>query len=454
MLLKPLRSLMRYTTACSLLLLGVLLRLVAVRGDLWADEFWALDAAREVGNWWELFTPATLDGHSSLSVALLCNDTLRSFPRFVPFIVGSITPAIALWAWRELRWSVRLISLTFVSVSYLPILYATEARGYSFIIAGAFLSYGILQALYQRITAPLLISFWLAQILSFFFHYSFIQFTIASACGYYFRVRREEDITRSAYKTSLINGVPLMVMGIVTFVLVTRLPTAGGAEIPFHRIIANAFSVALGGPISYTGDGVVYLVAALYFLWVCFELKNRWKRGDKEREFYMVMLIVAPILLLLVGRPQVLVERYFLLPILFSYPLLAESLSRLKRVGWLLALFLILGNVRWLVRIHELGRGEITEALSALQERKEGEIYTENPELVQYAATFYPSYSDIPPRLGAHPQARWYLPIFFDPGIIPPQRLEAYGFQYKLQRWQSFAGLSGNGWALYEREGE
>jgi len=435
-------------------LLGVLLRFVAVHGDLWADELWALDAATKVSHWYKLFTPATLDGHSSLSVALLCNEFLQSSPRLIPFIVGSMTPAIALWAWWHLRSSVKLLSLAFLSLSYLPILYATEARGYSFIVAGSFLSYAILQSLYQRITLTRLIGFWFVQILSFFFHYSFIQFTIAATCGSYFRVRRESTVLSSAYKTLVIHGVPLGIMSIVSVVLVARLPTGGGAEIPFHIIIANALSVAIGGPISYRQDLLVYLSAFIFILLIGSELAIKWRLRDREREFYVVMLIVAPILLLLVGQPQVLVERYFLLPILFSYPLLAESLLRFNGSGYLLAVFVFFGNMRWLARIHEMGRGEITVALSALQERKEGEIYTENPELLRYAATFYPSYSDIPQRLVGVPGARWYLPVFFDPGITPPQKLEAYGYQYELQRWQSFAGLSGNGWALYRRVGE
>jgi hypothetical protein len=182
-----------------------------------------------------------------------------------------------------------------------------------------------------------------------------------------------------------------------------------------------------------------------------------------------VQLVLAPAVLALLAPPELLYERYFLLPLAFWLLLLAWVLADLLRhgVGGRVIALLVLvvvcaGNLLHTARLMRLGRGSYRAGMAFMARQTEAETILvagdhdfRHRMIVDFYADLLPTEKRfiykgayVMPREGA----KWYLTHSFDRQAVAPVKVrDRYGNVYELAASYPYAGLSGWSWFVYRR---
>src|SRR5262245_3245068 len=453
---------------CFAYLLSCALIVAAAVGDLWLDEIWSIEIVRAASGPMEIFTRFHHDNNHVLNTLFLwlvrAPNTLFLYRLFA--VISGMT-ALLLVGYLARDWGSgeALLGVVLTGTSYPLVVYFSEARGYAPAILFALLSYALLRRNQRKFSFYRLIAFWAASSLGILSHLSFVivstallLFSLANALW-----------TEEPYRTRLIyilaHHVPAFAFLSWFYLFFARdMVVGGGSPSTNWDVIMQAATLLFGFPenVFFGCLGVLCVIAVLvagsYTLY-----RNR----DEQWLFFCLVLVVAPMLMLIFARSELLYVRYLILCFPFFYLLLSYllchgyRLSKTARAGLIAAVVLMLaGQTQKLVSLIELGRGSYRAALARILENSpEGVVRIgsdhdfRNRLLVEfYAPSLAGSHTIryVPRTEWQREQPDWILTHSGEASYQPPPDIVVPGVgAYHFFAAYRFSGLSGWNWFLY-----
>lgn len=453
-------------------ILGAFLRFEAALGDLWLDEIYSLMLLQPLTSAWQVFSVGIDNNHYLNSLYLFCIGSEASplTYRTPALIFGVLTIMLATYVCLQEGVLEGLLGALAFSFSYILILYSSEARGYSSLLFFSLLCFVIARRYRCEPSIPAALSFWLSAFLALLSHFTFLHFYAALLLWTIVEWKRSGK--SSVLRLLQLHTIPLLACAALFATRFLNLTIAGGPQGSRLDVLINSLSVPFGGgelSISNLEAGVLLLGLAVFAVVVLTaEIVQQIKAKQEDAWFFFILVLVAPVILLVVFRPEVFVVRYILLSIFFAYFVFVKFLARLLRrdfagrviAGVILGLY-ILGNANMLDKLYRHGRGQYAQALDFIAAHSEQETITigsdqdfRNGVLVGYFGARVrhgKTFRYIDHQFPAPSEADWVITHSQDPYEIPPAELP----ESKLTLAATFdsAALSGLRWFVYCREG-
>jgi hypothetical protein len=453
---------------CVAYLLSWTLILAAAAGDLWLDEVWSIRIAQAARIPTEIVTRFHHDNNHVLNTLFLwlvgAQNHLFLY-RVFAVVSGMVALLLVGYLARDWGSAEALLGVVLTGTSYPLVIYFSEARGYAPAIMFALLSYALLRRNQCKFSPYRLIAFWTACGLGMLSHLSFV---LVSTALLLFSLANAVRI-EGPYRTKLIHILahhvpPFAFLSWFYLFFVRDMAVGGGAPTTNWDVLMQAAALLFGFPanVFFGGLGVLCVIAVLvagsYTLY-----RNR----DEQWLFFCFVLLVAPMLMLIFARPELVYVRYFILCFPFFYLLLSYLLchgyrvSKTVRAGVIAAVLLMVsGQTHKLVSLLELGRGSYRAALTRIIENSpEGVVRIgsdhdfRNRMLVDFYAPSLARSSTlryIPQTDWHHEPPDWILTHSGEASYQPPPDIVVPGVgAYHFFAAYKFSGLSGWNWFLY-----
>lgn len=458
-----------------------LVRLAGMFGDLWLDEIWSLRMVEQIKSPWEILTTLHHDNNhplNSLWLYWLGADAAGWAYRLLSWGAGGASVGLAgALAWSqtlklkagEPAWAraTAVIAMLLTGGSYLLIHYASEARGYTPMLALALLAAWALQHADEAKWFRWAVVYALAAGLGLLAHATMAEVLFAGVLwSAYGLLRGGADWSRRLWRVVSWHAVPLALAAGYYFGFIRKLEIGGGPENPLFKTLGETAAYTLGWPTA----GGVFALGLLGLL--CGLGLFALGRGGQARAaiFYVAVVFVAPALALRASGFTLLFPRYFLLNAALALLLSAHGLAWLWRAGrggramvvTVLVLFLI-GNAFPIIRLARAGRGHYSAALRAIAshaQTREISISSDHDFRNRMLIDYYGASAG-----GGHPfvyypveQAppwgvQWVLFHRLDGEEPPPSMIaDARGNRYVREYHYSHAALSGWDWYVYRNE--
>jgi hypothetical protein len=457
---------------------GTVVRVFAAQNDLWFDEVWTLQLLRErVHSFGDVFTNVKhSNNHHLCSLWMwLVGQNASAMVYRLPSVLASIG-TILLAGLIGLRQS-RLagsVAVILTSWSYLLIHFGTEARGYSLAIFFALLAWYALQQFEEKRSWIWIIAFWSAVVLGFLAHLEFaICFAGLVAWAVWRFVHYRPKWRQAVLDLFVLFTAPIVLLLLFYFVALRGMEVAGGDTYRRWPLLIKTASYTLGGPGSGAAAGIIALLAvaalsvALIYLMV--EADDHW--------IFYAVIIVAPLALIAIQRPEQLYVRYLMISVAISLLLLSSAYAATLRRGVaglaiglaLLALY-VTGNAANTTNLLRFGRGQYLAALLFMETHSNDKrvlitstssanmgngmlvnyykSYLDRPEDLQYVdqATLKKDYAR---TNGFSSGAEWLILHSNDLTKQPARVTDEYGNGYQLVSIYRGSDLSGSNWLLY-----
>ena len=456
-------------------LLGGLARLACLGAEFWLDEIWSFELAHRAGSPWGILFGTRHDNNHHLNTLWL-----------------SLWPAGAWWGWYRLhsvlagmasvvlaaRLGLRAGRLEAVLAGWLVagcswlVLAGAEARGYGLAVCFALLALDALWSYLDTGSRPALVLFWLAVVLGFGSHLTFVHAFIGLVVWSLRRFARQRRSAGDEVRRLLVvHGVPGAFLAAFYLTSIRGMDVGGGPSLGIGEVLTRLVGLGLGGP---EGGWAVLPFALAACLLLAGGLWLLWRRGNDVWVFFAVAIVGSPGLFL-VRRPPILFERYFLIPLVFFLVLSAFALGALVRDGGarravalaLLGVFLV-GNARTVGDFIRVGRGQFHEALAWVLEHDPGNVvrvtggpdWRDNLRTRRYVR-FYAPYPAgerqvVCPEWKERPagDADWLLVHRIDLERSPAEVDWGPGQVYRLVKEYPSSGLGAWGWFVYRRVGK
>jgi hypothetical protein len=444
------------------------LRLAAAGGDLAIDEIWS---------WW-LVKNAIGRLAEVASVRLDNNHILNTVVIYalgpdVPGVWYRIPGVIASTAtvWLGSRIAARRdpsaagsTACFLIAGSYLMILYGTEARGYTYLVLFACLSWLCLlraEAAGRRSDA---IAFAVSASLGFLAHLTFVYcyagFFVWTACKY-----------RSPRFRLLLAAhvLPIAIAVSLYLFFIRGMEIGGGRKTTLLSGIVSTLSLIAGGPLSGNLAPIAALLVAVLIAWGLIRL---WKHDRALATCYGTIIVLVPAAVLMWTGHSLVYPRYFLVPIAFALLVISDLIAgwwRSGRTGQLgslaVCLVYLVANGGWTVRLLDHGRGDYSRAIAWIASQAQDRDQTvgsdhdfRNGMIFNYYASrlgspasrlHYVDQEDVP-RHGTD----WMILHDFDGDAARPRAIsDGYGNIYHSRRTFRHRSLTGFNWWLYRRAG-
>jgi hypothetical protein len=350
---------------------GTVVRVFAAQNDLLFDEVWTLQLLRErVNSFGDVFTNLKHSNNHHLCSLWMwfVGQNASALVYRLPSVLASIGTIVlaGLVGLRQSRLA-GCIAVILTSWSYLLIHFGREARGYSLAIFFALLAWYSLQRSEEKRSWTWTIVFWSAVMLGFFAHLEFAVCFAGLVVWSLCRFASHRPKRRQAVRDLLaLFTVPVMLMLVFYFVTLRGMEVAGGPTYRLWPLLIETASYTLGGPGSGAAAGIIALLAVtalcVALIYLMFDRDDRW--------IFYVVVIVAPLALIAIQRPEQLYVRYFMISVVTSLLLLASAWADIMRRGLaglvtgvtLLAIF-VTGNVANTTNLLRFGRGQYLAAL-------------------------------------------------------------------------------------------
>ncbi len=305
---------------------GTVVRVFAARNDLWFDEVWTLELLRErVHSFGDVFVHFKhSNNHHLCSLWMwLVGQNASALTYRLPSVLASVgTVAVAGLIGMRRSWLEGCIAVILTSWSYLLVHFGTEARGYSLAIFFALLAWYSLQQFEERRSWTWIVVFWSATVLGFLAHLEFAVCFAGLVVWSLWRLARYPQKWRQGVPDMFaLFTVPVVPMLVFYFVAIRGMEVAGGPTYQLWPLLIKTASYTLGGPGNGSAAGIVSLVAAVT---VCVVLVYLIRDRDDRWIFYAV-IIVAPMAVIAIKRPEQLYVRYFMISVAISLLLLAAG---------------------------------------------------------------------------------------------------------------------------------
>ncbi|MBZ9794491.1 hypothetical protein [Mesorhizobium sp. ES1-4] len=446
--------------------IGLVLRLLGARGDLWLDEIWSFSLLEPLTSIDQIFWHVNHDNNhflNSIYLYLIGPYASPLIQRGLSIALGVCTIIAAAVAARG-RWAGVITSLLF-AVSYPMVHYGSEARGYSGLVLFTLLSVVFLERRFD--TGRSDIAFAGIILLGFLSHLTMIETVVVLVAWSAWLIwRRTASIGRvnvglgQIFKPAFLALLPLaacVMIGSQMFGF-----KVGGVS-PFSL---QAFAQGYGGMIRYlfglpswVGDlACIALACGLVCVFAGI-------RRDRRASLYAFGIIGLPILMAITQLPNLHFARYFLVSAtllllcageLLALGVAAAGVYRLVAMGGLVAI--LAGTTTFLLPFYEKGRGSYA-------------VFVE--EMTRGGATGYASNQDFriavivnyfAKRMGRQPslvaadkicdeRPSWL--ILEGATDRQPEHVAATSdcmLAYDRVDASTSWGLSGQGWTLYKRQ--
>ena len=353
---------------------AALLRLACMGAEFWLDEIWSWELAHAAPSLPGVLTIRHDNSHALNSL------WLRLWPATAPLIVlrlpavvaglGAVVLAAVVARRRGVAASV-FAAILLAGCSW-TVFASAEARGYSLAVFFAFAAFEALWRYLDRPERSRLAAFWLLSALGFLSHLTFVHAYIGFVVWSMRRFAAERPDWAGQLRAAIAIHGPVAAFFAAYYLLAVRgMEIGGGPETPTADVLRRLISLGLGGPAGEWGWVVVAVAVGLLVIGLTLLARTQ---GDVWT-FFASAVVASPALFLI--RPQVLFERYFLIPFVLFLLLAAFVLGELWRRRALRPVVLVLlvaflaGNAWQVKDFAESGRGEFGEALAWVAEQDE-----------------------------------------------------------------------------------
>ncbi len=358
------------------LVVAAALRIRAAHNSLWLDEIWSIELVRTVKSPLEIFSRIHSDSNHYLNSLWLLIAGIRGgemLTRAPSIAAGIGTVALAGLIGRGRSAGAAVIAMVVTGVSYVLILYSSEARGYATLVFFSFLCFHLMEGFLRtrrRVTAIL---FSVSACLGFLSHLTFAGFFFASLAWAGFRLARHRRGYRDVLGAlALCYALPAALLVLLYAVDLRFLVVNGGATPGLASCVMESLAWTLGRPsgIAVAASGwaaAACLIGGLVML---------ARTEPDSLIFFVGTIAVVPIALVTASGSDVLYVRYFILPIAFCQLLLSFSLASFwemrggagKLVCVLVLGGLVIANGRQIRALFASGRGDNAGAIRLLQQ--------------------------------------------------------------------------------------
>jgi len=458
------------------LAVGTYLRLKGIFSAFWLDEIWSLKLLRDLGSPLEVVTKLHIDNNhilNSLYMHMVGDTPYWYLYRIPSFLAGTLS-LYFVWLLTSKRDRVEgMIAVLLFSLSYLMVIYSSEARGYSSMVFFCLLSLLLFRT--ALVDQPehgsrLVVGFWLASMLGLLAHLTFLHFYFALAVWSIWVALRSSQ-KRLVRRVLALHSVPVVFFALIFYVHIRYIPSGTGPIRSYTLVLFNAMSVAFGGfefagghPYQNVFCGIVVAAVALAAV---VELFLLWSKNERIWILYVTAIIGAPALTLAVMQPRVVFIRYFMVSILFLYLILAGFIARVYRRGMagkaVCAVFLALycgGQLQYLVHFHSDGRGDYLGAMRHIASSTSARTVTissdnlfRNGLVIDYYQRFFKDKRFTHGRFfgfGLPPE--WWLLHRFDRRSHPDDTFWVGTHRYQLEAAYPNTAISGCSWFVYHRQ--
>lgn len=385
----------------ALTLAGLVLRLLAARGDLWLDEIWSLQNLEKLHSAGEIFWGISQDNNHLLNSLWLWIAGPGAPPlviRLEAVLCGTLTIPVAARLCRHAGHPAGFAGAALVAGSPLFVHYGSEARGYAGLILMVFCAAEALEWFLESFAATEVnaalptvqrnrLAFGMAVAIGALFHLTILMaagaLVVATLLRLALRRSSVAEIARAAVDLTvpaLLGSAPA-----VGFIIAGALYTHKiqfGTQIPFSLAhlsqgLATLFEATLGLPYGFPIWAALAITAAL----ICGALAVT---PSDRRILPLTVLLLPPLLAGLAHLPNVHIARFHFVSALGLVLLMAGLFAwlwRTRRPLWaaLLAGAMGIGSVLNLAPLLLHGRGE-TQMLVRRMETREPPTYGSNME--------------------------------------------------------------------------
>lgn len=458
-------------------LLSAAVMVLAARGDLWLDEIWSLNFAREAKSAREVFFRFHHDNNHPLNTLYLYalgeQRHLILYRLLAVFAgMGSVLLAghVAERDWGKPE---ALLSMILTGFSYPMLLYFSEARGYAPAMLFGLLAYAVLGGGWRMSNGEFCMrvaGYWFCCFSGILSHATFILLIPAFLVWQLVRdLLRRETFWPRVRRMTVMQGPPLIFFTGWYLFFLKDMTVGGGPRYSVETVTGRAAALALSLP-DFPECRLTALV--LLLLLVGFGSLILYRQHDSRWSFFFAALLVFPLLMLLLSSPQFLYFRYFIVCFPFFYLLLARlAVSGWRQTPkfwrWLIPGMLFLwfsGQIVRDVRLIRYGRGDYRGALREIAAQSPARNVTLGsdhdfrnrmlfdfyaPRVIGGDRLHYverSKWKDQPPD--------WILTHRQDPGYRPAKEIgirEEPNKNYRLVRSFRFSGISGWNWYIYRR---
>lgn len=318
----------------AVVLTGMYLRASCASGELWFDEIWTLEKAQSVASPFSALFIRHDNAHPLTSVwmALLPPDT-RSFVYRLPALFFSFVLLVMILS-RSARSSLYEratygVWLLMCATSYLLVLYGSEARGYSGLIATS----AALFIFRERFSQGSPLVFCIVCIVGILSHALFL-LTLAGFVLWQFFLWWHRECDWEKFRS--VTGISCLLVLIVAAPLYKHLEIGGAPRLPYLEVLASTITQMIGGHAlspSAAAQSVWELFAALAVCIVCGIELYLWPKGAWRERAYLVITILLPLFAVAILQPAFILPRYFIVPVVVTYFIAARFIVRLAQSG-------------------------------------------------------------------------------------------------------------------------
>jgi hypothetical protein len=394
--------------------------------------------------------------------------------RLPPLVFGALLVPAAYLVSRPRGKYVAAITATLVAVSYPLIHYASEARGYGYLVLLTLLAYGLFRSWASDGSRWAGVAYAVVSAVAFLAHLGF--FTVFAAFLAWSAVQIADagrDRPRLARGHALVQALPALTVAVLYLVDVRYMSAAGG----FARMSPAESLAGAAGLIAGVAPGIIpVLVAAAAWVAVVREAGRSFSVDRGETVFMATAILLALVSGALPGYGY---PRYYLTALLFALLFLGRWIgSALQSRSWraaAIALFVLVAaiNLSQAYRFAAVGRGQYREAASYMAAEADfGRVTVMGSHdmgsvlALEYYGDGLPGRTDFvyychsrstdgcarerPSRAGGEAMPEYYLlssleDAFEAPPFLDVPDLDRYEFVRSFPKY----GLSGIHWSLY-----
>lgn len=453
-----------------LTLVGALLRAPGLFTELWLDEIWSIQVAREARSAADFFlTYRTENTHllNSLWLTLVSGAADGKVFRLLSFAAGVATVPLAVLA--GLRWSRRagLLAGALVALSSPLVALSTEARGYALAIAFAL---ALFLALARHLETPsprTTAAFGTFAALGLLSHLLFVHALAGAFVWSAWRVGTRPAARARLGALARLWAFPAVFAALLWWIFARHLAPGQGPRFDPLATAAEAAALGLGMPDQAPWSALALLAAAAV---LAIGVARIRRDGDDSWVFLVTAAVVSPAVVVAATHYAFLRPRHLVLSILFLLLVLARLaaslLERGGRAGAAAVAGLLLvagGNVLRTVSFVREGRGHCLEALREIVRKSPGPRITiggDHDFRQLMMITFYKDRLPQGVEVTYVTQDRWppggpdwAIVQSPDPDAVPTDSITPAGVRYVLDRAWRFSGSSGLCWFVYRKPG-
>lgn len=448
-------------------LVGAALRLPGLLSEVWLDEIWSVQVAREATSAADFLLKVRTDNNhvlNSLWLYVVSGTSDGRLLRLLSFAASVAAVALAAVAGARFGRRAGVLAGALVALSFPLAALTTEARGYGLEHAFAL---GAFLALARHLDAPTpwsAAAFGVSAALGLLAHLSFVHVLAAAFAWSAWRIIRAPR--PRGERLAAFAGLwafPAAFAAGLWWVFARHLVEGGGPLFTPLATAAETAALTLGLPDAWTS--LALLSAAAVLAAGCLRLR---RDGDDAWIFFLVVVLVSPAIVVGAMRYTILRPRHISLSILFLLVLLARVAAALverggaARAAAAAGLLVFAGGNLWRTgAFAREGRGHYREALREMTRKSPGPLVTVGGDndfrtgltVAFHAATLPPGVRIAYVTRESWPPAGpdWVIVHDTAPDARAEDSIEPAGIRYVLDREWRFYGPSGLCWFVYRK---